>query len=94
MFSATKDAEDRVADVKLAANKAKNEARAGAANVRDELEHAAHRTGRSVREFLHTAGDELSHAQEAVTSQIRHKPVQSTLIALGAGVILGALLRR
>jgi len=94
MYSSAKDTDDRVADVKLAANKAKNEVRASASHIRDELEEAARRTGTSVREFLHIAGDELSHASEAVTGQIRNKPMQSALIALGAGFVLGALFRR
>jgi ElaB/YqjD/DUF883 family membrane-anchored ribosome-binding protein len=94
MYTSNKEADDRVADVKLAANKARNEVRAGAANIRDEIEDAAHRTGRSVREFLHAANDEFHHAQDVVTNQIRTKPVQSTLVALGAGFVLGALFRR
>ena len=93
MYS-TKENEDRVADVKLAANKVKNDVRDGASNLRDDLQNAANRTGRSVREFFHTASDEFNHAADSVTTQIRHKPVQSSLIALGAGFILGALLRR
>lgn len=89
-----KEADDRIADVKLAANKAKNETRATAANIRDELEHAAHHAGSSIREFLHNTGDEVSQVSEAVTTKIREKPVQSTLVALGAGFLLGALFRR
>lgn len=93
MYTA-KETEDRIADVKLAANKAKNEARATASNIRDELESAAHRTGRSVREFLQAANDEISHASDVVTTRIHEKPVQSSAIALGIGVVLGAILLR
>ncbi|MBA4274223.1 MAG: hypothetical protein C0436_01080 [Alphaproteobacteria bacterium] len=100
MFAATKE-DDKVKDVKLAGQKAKADFRDSARDARDaaedfgtELKSAAHRTGRSVREFLHTASDEVSHVTDNVASQIRNKPVQSTLIALAAGFIVGAIVRR
>lgn len=103
MFAASKDYADdeKVKDVKLSAQKLKAEARESARDAREaaedfgsELRQAAHRTGHSVREFLHHAGDEVSHVGDNVASHIRHKPVQSSLIALAAGFIIGALVRR
>jgi ElaB/YqjD/DUF883 family membrane-anchored ribosome-binding protein len=81
-------------DVKLGANRVKEEVRHTAANVGDDLEYAANTAGRKVRQYFDTASDEISHAAEAVTTQIRSKPLQSSLVALAAGFVLGALFRR
>lgn len=63
-------------------------------DVKTDAENAAHRAGTSVRNMLDSASDELTHVKEVVNDQIHNKPVQSSLIALGAGVILGLLIRR
>ncbi len=60
----------------------------------DELHNAAHQAGRKVRSLYNTASHEISHAGDVVTSEIRSNPVRSSLIAIGVGVVLGALLRR
>lgn len=80
--------------VKNAANNLKNEAREEWEETRDDLSAIANRAGKRVRSFLNSASDELTHASDTVTTQIRSNPVQSSLIALGAGFILGALFRR
>ena len=60
----------------------------------DDLHDAANQAGRKVRGMLDTAGDEITHAGNRVSKEIHTNPVQSSLIALGVGVVLGALLRR
>lgn len=60
----------------------------------ESLHDAAHNAGVKVRGMLHTASDELSHARDYVGTEIRSNPVRSSVIALGVGVLLGALLRR
>ncbi len=60
----------------------------------DDLHNAAHQAGRKVRSMYNTASNEISHAGDVVTSEIRNNPVRSSLIAMGVGVVLGALLRR
>lgn len=62
--------------------------------VQDELRYAASQAGRKVRGMLDSASGELSHAGGTVSKEIHANPVQSSLIALGVGVVLGALLRR
>lgn len=62
--------------------------------VSDDMHNAAHKAGRSVRNALHSASDEITHASDKVTGEIRGNPVRSSIIALGAGVLIGALLRR
>jgi ElaB/YqjD/DUF883 family membrane-anchored ribosome-binding protein len=51
------------------------------------------KTGRKVRDVAEHTRDEVTQATEAVTTRIHERPVQSSLIALGMGFILGAFLR-
>ncbi len=62
--------------------------------IQDELRYAASQAGRKVRGMLDSASSELSHAGGTVSKEIHANPIQSSLIALGVGVVLGALLRR
>lgn len=93
MFTAnTKEAAAN--DIKDAAKNIKEEAKTTAYNSYDDLSDAANRTGRRVRTFIDSAGNEISHATENVTTQIKSNPVQSSFIALAVGFVLGALFRR
>jgi ElaB/YqjD/DUF883 family membrane-anchored ribosome-binding protein len=65
-----------------------------ACEMSDNLHEAAHSAGRKVRGMFNTASNEISSAREYVGAEIRSNPVRSSVIALGAGVLLGALLRR
>ncbi len=58
------------------------------------LQNSANEAGRKVRSMVNAASDEISHASEKVNGEIRSNPVRSSMIALGVGVLLGALLRR
>ena len=44
--------------------------------------------------FMKTACDTISQTKNNLAKEICNKPVQSSLIALGAGFLLSALLRR
>jgi ElaB/YqjD/DUF883 family membrane-anchored ribosome-binding protein len=93
MFPAT--TKDTISnDVKLGANRIRDDVRQTANDVHSNLEITASKAGRKVREYFDSASEEVTHAADAVTSQIRSNPVQSSLLALGAGFIIGALLRR
>lgn len=81
-------------DLKDSASKAKREARSVSDDVVSDLSAYANKAGRTMRSFINTAGDEISHVSEKLTTEIRTNPVRSSLIALGAGLVLGALLRR
>jgi ElaB/YqjD/DUF883 family membrane-anchored ribosome-binding protein len=72
----------------------KNTANDMAREAKGDLRDAANTAGRKVRKLFDTTREELSQATDTVTTQIRNKPVQSSLIALAAGVVLGALIRR
>jgi ElaB/YqjD/DUF883 family membrane-anchored ribosome-binding protein len=89
MYTATTN-NDNVSDLK---GTAKN-FRDVADETKQDMKSAANRAGRKVRGFIHDAGDEIVHARDTVTTQIRTNPVQSSMIALGVGLVLGAFLRR
>ena len=82
-MSTTKAKDKTIKNVKMASD-----------DMQDELHDAANQAGRKVRGMLDSASGELSHAGEVVSKEIHTNPVQSSLIALGVGVVLGALLRR
>jgi ElaB/YqjD/DUF883 family membrane-anchored ribosome-binding protein len=83
MFTATTK-DDDLDDMKSASQTMQN----------GDLRAAANKAGRTVRNYFDAACDEVSHGTETVTTQIRQKPVQSSMIALGLGFVLGALFRR
>jgi ElaB/YqjD/DUF883 family membrane-anchored ribosome-binding protein len=64
-----------------------------AANAKDTLQDAAHNAGRTVRGYIDTASEEITQATDTVKTHIRSNPVQSSLVALAAGFILGRLFR-
>lgn len=82
------------ADVK---NKA-HDLRAAAGNVaeiaKDDLIDFANVAGTKVRGLIENYSEEVANTTENVAEQIRTKPLQSALIALGAGFLIGLLARR
>jgi len=100
MFSAaTKEASsDVVKDVKATAYNAKRDLREASKDARVEnhgmLTEYAEKAGREVRHLIDVTGDQLNHAGQRVTDEIRNNPIRSSAIALGAGLILGLLARR
>jgi len=59
-----------------------------------ELTAKAHDAGTKVRALYDHASDEVHDLAHTVEGHIQKKPVQASLIALGAGLVLGLLLRR
>ena len=95
MLSNTKDGFQT--DMKNAERKAKKEGFdvvRDANEVQDDIVAAANKAGRKMRRYYDAAYDEIHDDYEQVTTRIRSNPVQSSLIALGVGVLLGAVLRR
>ena len=92
MFPNTKEGMQK--DAKNAERKMNQEGSAVIGNINDDLNDVANRAGRKVRSYYSAASDEIHNDYDMVASHIRSNPVQASLIALGAGVILGALLRR
>ncbi|MCK9993462.1 MAG: hypothetical protein Dbin4_01982 [Alphaproteobacteria bacterium] len=63
-------------------------------DLQDELHNAANQAGRKVRGMIDNAGDEVTHVSDRLASEFQTNPLRSGVIALGVGVLLGALLRR
>ncbi len=81
MFSAAK--EDSIANLKKTSQSAK-----------EDMYTTANQAGRKVRSILNTASSEVVRAGDKVTEEIRSNPVRSSVIALGAGLLLGVILNR
>jgi ElaB/YqjD/DUF883 family membrane-anchored ribosome-binding protein len=81
-------------NVKEAARNFKNEAGKTARAVTDDLEDTARRTGHHMRELADSAGHGLSDIGQTMALKIRDKPVQSSFIALGIGLVFGMLYSR
>jgi len=91
MYNATK--EEDISNLKNTTANLRNVASETAEAAKQNVKSVAAKGSRKVLDFIHNAGDEITHAKDSVTSQIRTKPVQSSFIALGVGFVLGALLR-
>ncbi len=63
-------------------------------SILNELDSAANQVGKTVRNAYDSASDEVSDFGNSVTDQIRSNPIRSSAIALGLGMVLGALIRR
>lgn len=57
-------------------------------------EQKAREAGVKVRHVIDAASGEVTEVAEVVETRILEKPVQSTMIALGIGLVLGAILGR
>jgi len=61
---------------------------------KEDWEGMARRTGQRAHELMDSSGHNLTHAGLAVKTKIRDNPIQSSLIALGLGLVIGKLFRR
>ncbi|ESQ85994.1 hypothetical protein AEAC466_02070 [Asticcacaulis sp. AC466] len=93
------------AKAKAAAEKIKsfdeNDVQSISEMVRHEVEHATHvlaerakEAEARVRHFADHAGDDVKRYSGQAKQKIEENPVPATLIALGVGFVLGALLIR
>lgn len=58
------------------------------------LRQTANETGEKIRDVVEKTAEETVHAGKAVTGYVRGNPIESSLLALGLGVIIGAVMRR
>ncbi len=61
---------------------------------KENLCETANQMGQKLRAIVDNAGDEMSGAGDFLTKEIKEKPLQSSLIALGIGAVLGLILTR
>ena len=65
-----------------------------AADVANHVADYASEAGAKVRGLVNRTVDDVSHVSRNVESEIKTNPMRSSLVALGAGFIIGALLTR
>lgn len=58
------------------------------------LEEHARQAGQKARHIIDGTTGEVTEFVETVETRVQQKPVQSSLIALGVGVLIGLFLRR
>lgn len=63
-------------------------------NMKEDVCATANKTGQKARGLIDSAGGEISHATDTVATHIKDKPVQSSMIALGVGFMIGMLFSR
>ncbi len=74
--------------------KLKTVSQSTAHELNKDLHVVANEAGRKIRSLYNSASEEISQAGDKVSAEIRTNPVRSSMIALGLGVLLGALIRR
>jgi ElaB/YqjD/DUF883 family membrane-anchored ribosome-binding protein len=65
-----------------------------AGKVKDDLNGMAHSAGRKARRYINENQKEFSKVTRSLAELMRDKPIQSGLIAVGAGFLLGTFFRR
>ena len=92
--SATEKKDEAINNAKKAGRQFEDAGRQAVNDVKNDLASAAHNAGQEVRRRLNTAVEKAEEVTSDVESRIRNKPVESTLLALGAGFLIGFLARR
>ena len=75
-------------------NKTLKSANAIAKNAADEFESVASQYGKKARTFIENAQGEFTEITDTVGKEISANPWRSGLVALGLGVLIGALITR
>jgi ElaB/YqjD/DUF883 family membrane-anchored ribosome-binding protein len=60
----------------------------------DNVSEYAHHTGEQIRSAFDTTTDGVKRVTQQVSGEIHKNPVQTTLLALGAGFVIGMMLRK
>lgn len=76
------------------ARKAVGAVQNAAGDAEDKVLSLVGRVEESVRDIWNNAGDNLHQATDKVNRKINEKPVRASLVSLGLGFILGALIVR
>ena len=91
-----------------AIDNAKSSARTAEANIRDAAGHVraiggtvqdnlrdfAYEAGQRVNDYVSAGRERAQHVAEDYADTVRERPIQTSLIALGLGVIVGIFLNR
>ena len=82
------------AAARSASNDVKRKAQHAAEQGKEGILEIANEAGSKVREIFDHYSEDFGNTKEAIEENIRNKPLQSSIIALGVGVLLGLLIRR
>jgi ElaB/YqjD/DUF883 family membrane-anchored ribosome-binding protein len=61
-------------------------------DLRKNLNRTAHQTEHKVHRFVDSVRDDIENTRDQITHTIRSNPVQSFLVLLTVGVVLGSLM--
>lgn len=86
--------EQGINNLKQAGRNFQDAGESAAREVGSELIERAQHAGEEVRRYVSNAADRVSQVGSEVESAINAKPLQSTAVALFAGIVLGLLMRR
>lgn len=81
-------------DVRSNIDKTLHRVEDNARQVIDDLSARAGETGSKVRHLIDDASGSLKKGGDRLNQEVHNNPVRSSLLALGAGVAIGLLLRR
>lgn len=93
-FTSNAKKEQGINNLKQAGRNFKEAGQAATEEFTSELADRAENAGAEVRRYFTDASQRFENAGSDIEQAIHEKPVQSTLIALGVGVLLGMLFRR
>ena len=98
MFTAKADTNAKVSttadDLREGVHTLNRDARDAASVLKSDMDDLAKTAGKQARKMVSEAEESVMETASTVSDRIRDNPIQSTAIALGIGVILGALIRR
>ena len=63
-------------------------------NYKDQVQDAAEKAGTNLRDYYEQKRSELSELADDFSTTVRNKPIQTSLIAVAFGFLLGKLLSR
>ncbi len=76
----------------MKADEAKESLMQKADHLKQDVQDKAEKASRYVRDLADTASTSVSDAANTVKTKVEEKPVQSSLVALGLGFLIGALI--
>lgn len=86
--------EQGISNLKQAGRNFQDAGREAAEEAGNTLIEKAEHAGEEVRRYVSDVSQKVAHASSDLEQTIKDKPMQSTLVALCAGVVLGMLFRR
>lgn len=93
-FTSNVKKEQGINNLKQAGRNFQDAGESAAQEIGNDLVEKATHAGEEVRRYISDATDKVTRAGADLEHTIQDKPVQSTVIALCAGIVLGMLLRR